>query len=1006
TGSGKTYAITGSSDHYEDRGIIPRSIEEVFDFINKTPEKYTIYISYLEIYNEIGYDLLNPKQHISCLEELPVMDVAKYRVTGNYFQILPTKSRKVILLEDSKGESHLRNLSVQKVSSEQEAMKLLFLGDTNRIIAETPMNVYSSRSHCIFTICITSKNSQSGKIRRSKLNLVDLAGSERIYKSNITGTTLNEAKYINLSLHYLEQVVLALSQKRPHVPFRNSMLTYMLRDSLSGNCMTVLLATLAVNKKNIDETVATCKFAQRVAEVNLEAVINEEIDPQQEIEYLKREIESLRKQLIQQSKFKISGKLSKEEKERWKKVINNYLNDSKDELHLTNFDMRHIQYCFKLLKEAVKDNEDQKLKLTSASMSNNEIIEQYKRTIEEKEEEISTLRSLLYCDGRAEKSSTDVVKIKTNSSLEIEKENIPPSTDSLELSPAQRIAFQIFLEDPKNRPELDFYKNSIQEIYEIAKNLTTVIEECQNNILSIRSKHKSCTDRVAAAELDLELLNQQSIYRNSLTKLQELHKETEHFRRSMEQAKINVLESFKLWYEGISREEYDNEYENRAETPYHNPSQKISYRSSDMSDFRTIWKQSGDGQVETPRISLRSRSRTPCSRENTPMEGPIIGRIGDIDISENSLQFRNDNKYATRKESANYTRTRPKSPLRPNLCKAKSSYSNRFDRISRDGNIGIVDGFTEDSINTILANANFRAFTPNSCFNSKEERRRSRSKSPRRRFDYKFPWVQEYNNPFSNKVQERSRSRSPQKFCTFDSFFSYDDRGSLRQKKSCDKGSNFSVVYQDIMGSNDYLSDDNVKYLEPERPYSSNSSDIEYKADEDQNSMRGCSNKYWNSRYDSKFKNKDEFNSNKDVASIREKTSANVDHSGIGVNVRDHKVWTGNKEHHFGLKTSLNTNKANFKIPSFTNNGDNNKFGFVPCGVNNKESELSLKEIKMGSPKSNFNTVLNNCNGLFLPEDSEDFKNFVKTIPLTGDVEVDEEIIKFYRTKFVCTKNS
>lgn len=126
-------------------------------------------------------------------------------------------------------------------------MRLLFLGDTNRTIAETPSNEYSSRSHCIFTINVTAKSSSTGKIRKSKLHLVDLAGSERICKSNISGITLNEAKHINLSLHYLERVILALSQpKKTHVPYRNSTMTFVLRDSLSGNSLTAMLTTMSI----------------------------------------------------------------------------------------------------------------------------------------------------------------------------------------------------------------------------------------------------------------------------------------------------------------------------------------------------------------------------------------------------------------------------------------------------------------------------------------------------------------------------------------------------------------------------------------------------------------------------------------------------------------------------------------------------------------------------------------------------------------------------------------
>jgi hypothetical protein len=101
---------------------------------------------------------------------------------------------------------HLRNLSAQLARTEEEALNLLFLGDTNRVISETPMNQASSRSHCLFTIAIDRRKAGSDVVRRSKLHLVDLAGSERVKKTGIEGNSLKEAKYINLSLHFLEQV--------------------------------------------------------------------------------------------------------------------------------------------------------------------------------------------------------------------------------------------------------------------------------------------------------------------------------------------------------------------------------------------------------------------------------------------------------------------------------------------------------------------------------------------------------------------------------------------------------------------------------------------------------------------------------------------------------------------------------------------------------------------------------------------------------------------------------
>ena len=116
----------------------------------------------------------------------------------------------VTMMEDEENRIHLRTLSAHRVSTEEEALNLLFLGDTNRMISETPMNMASSRSHCIFTVTVESRKAGEEMVRRSKLHLVDLAGSERVGKSGVEGQTLREAKYINLSLHFLEQVGLLM----------------------------------------------------------------------------------------------------------------------------------------------------------------------------------------------------------------------------------------------------------------------------------------------------------------------------------------------------------------------------------------------------------------------------------------------------------------------------------------------------------------------------------------------------------------------------------------------------------------------------------------------------------------------------------------------------------------------------------------------------------------------------------------------------------------------------
>ncbi|XP_022097361.1 kinesin-like protein KIF6 [Acanthaster planci] len=331
TGSGKTFTITGGPERYIDRGIIPRMLTYLFEEYAKNPgHVYTTHISYLEIYNESGYDLLDPKHEASKLEDLP----------------------KVSLMEDSDGNIHLKNLSIHQASSEEEALNLLFLGDTNRMIAETPMNQASTRSHCIFTIHVSIREAGSATIRRAKLHLVDLAGSERVGKTGVGGTLLTEAKYINLSLHFLEQVIVALSEKsRSHIPYRNSMMTSVLRDSLGGNCMTTMIATCSMEKKNIDESISTCRFAQRVALIKNDAILNEEVDPKLMIARLKGEIQELKNQLALATGEQSMEDLTDEDKERLTELVDGFVRDSDPEATLNvGADMRKINECFRILK--------------------------------------------------------------------------------------------------------------------------------------------------------------------------------------------------------------------------------------------------------------------------------------------------------------------------------------------------------------------------------------------------------------------------------------------------------------------------------------------------------------------------------------------------------------------------------------------------------------------------------------------------------------------------------
>ncbi|XP_044777689.1 kinesin-like protein KIF9 isoform X4 [Neomonachus schauinslandi] len=173
-------------------------------------------------------------------------------------------------------------------------------GETNRIIASHTMNKNSSRSHCIFTIYVEahSRTLSDEKYITSKINLVDLAGSERLGKSGSEGRVLKEATYINKSLSFLEQAIIALGdQKRDHIPFRQCKLTHALKDSLGGNCNMVLLTNIYGEAAQLEETLSSLRFASRMKLVTTEPAINEKYDAERMVKNLEKELVLLKQEL-------------------------------------------------------------------------------------------------------------------------------------------------------------------------------------------------------------------------------------------------------------------------------------------------------------------------------------------------------------------------------------------------------------------------------------------------------------------------------------------------------------------------------------------------------------------------------------------------------------------------------------------------------------------------------------------------------------------------------------
>ncbi|KAM8888631.1 kinesin-like protein KIFC3 isoform 3-T3 [Synchiropus picturatus] len=240
TGSGKTYTMEGVAS---DPGINQRALRLLFSEVTeKTDWEYKISVSMVEIYNETLRNLLGEN---------------------------PTDKLDIKMNPDGSGQLYVPGLTEFTVQSPEDINRVFELGHVNRATACTNLNEHSSRSHGLLIINVSGYNCTTGSSTQGKLNLVDLAGSERIGKSGAEGSRLREAQCINKSLSALGDVINALRSKHSHVPFRNSRLTYLLQDSLSGDSKTLMMVQVSPLASNMSESVCSLKFAQRVRSIEL-----------------------------------------------------------------------------------------------------------------------------------------------------------------------------------------------------------------------------------------------------------------------------------------------------------------------------------------------------------------------------------------------------------------------------------------------------------------------------------------------------------------------------------------------------------------------------------------------------------------------------------------------------------------------------------------------------------------------------------------------------------------
>ncbi|XP_018544451.1 kinesin-like protein KIF13A isoform X6 [Lates calcarifer] len=298
TGSGKSFSMMGNG---EQPGLIPRLCCSLFERVHREANEahtFKVEVSYMEIYNEKVRDLLDPKGSRQSLK------VREHKVLGPYVD----------------------GLSQLAVTSFEDIEVLMSEGNKSRTVAATNMNEESSRSHAVFSIIVTQtlydlQSGNSGE-KVSKMSLVDLAGSERVSKTGAAGERLKEGSNINKSLTTLGCVISALADqsagkgKGKFVPYRDSVLTWLLKDNLGGNSKTAMIATVSPAADNYEETLSTLRYADRAKRIVNHAVVNE--DPNARIiRELREEVEKLKVQLCQAESMKapeLKEKLQESEK--------------------------------------------------------------------------------------------------------------------------------------------------------------------------------------------------------------------------------------------------------------------------------------------------------------------------------------------------------------------------------------------------------------------------------------------------------------------------------------------------------------------------------------------------------------------------------------------------------------------------------------------------------------------------------------------------------------------
>ncbi|CAL1287141.1 unnamed protein product [Larinioides sclopetarius] len=507
TGTGKTFTIEGdrnaalnNTTKHSQAGIIPRSMEHIFEELAKQECDFEVNVSFLELYNEEIFDLLSKSDDLTKLK----------------------------LYDSSKGSVRVQGLEMRNVNSMKDVYDVLDKGCKKRRKAFTLLNKMSSRSHTLFTVNVKMRERSTTieKIKTGKLNLVDLAGSENIGRSGAVEKRAREAGLflgnINQSLLALGRVITALCENAIHVPYRESKLTRLLRDSLGGQTKTTVIATISPSLFHLDETLNTLEYALRAKNIMNKPEVNAQVSATALTRDYLEKICCLEEQ-IKELSSKVNFQVDPDNVKNLEAAIATKSKELREEIEIKEKLMAESQELDILILKQRETLHSQKLELQKCISDQVEIAE---RLAQEQEEIRSEERELLILEPvmaklhetlhkvlKEKEEITDEVKKMEETTSEVVNENSRLQKQFSSMCRAQRKFNEVLL---------NFKNQLMNSINEVQKAIICEKAECDQHLSSldrgfgsfIESSEKLC-QQFGNILNDVEKLK--SIFQDALT---------------------------------------------------------------------------------------------------------------------------------------------------------------------------------------------------------------------------------------------------------------------------------------------------------------------------------------------------------------------------------------------------------------------------------------------------------------------------------------------------------